>query len=119
MPAGSLGNEFRILDPVGADGGNTDPCLQQLDPKAAAVGIEQGLGSRVAVKERNGLKTGDRADFEDSASGLLSAYRAKAGKIVLVKDKNCPPTFLTPSYVDETIENYTPRKENILRFLGL
>ena len=69
MPAGSLGNEFRILDPVGADGGNTDPCLQQLDPKAAAVGIEQGLGSRVAVKERNGLKTGDRADFEDSASG--------------------------------------------------
>lgn len=57
--------------------------------------------------------------FEDSASGLLSAYRAKAGKIVLVKDKNCPPTFLIPSYVDETIENYTPRKENILRFLGL
>ncbi len=57
--------------------------------------------------------------FEDSASGLLSAYRAKAGKIVLVKDKNSLPSFQTPSYVDETIENYTPRKESILRFLGL
>ncbi len=57
--------------------------------------------------------------FEDSASGLLSACRAKAGKIVLVKDKNSLPSFQTPSYVDETIENYTPRKESVLRFLGL
>lgn len=73
---------------------------------------------QVAIR-RLGLHPLDCVIFEDSLSGLESAYKAKAGRIVLVKDNSYPPSFPLPSYVDATIDSYVPRKREILDFIGI
>lgn len=71
------------------------------------------------ARRRLGLVPSSCLVFEDSLSGVKSAHFANAEKIILVEDEKCPPSFLVPPYVNDTISDYWPMKESVRSFLGL
>ena len=71
MFAGALfgvGDEFRILDPVGADCGDQNPPAKKLTAKTAAVAVQECLGGGIEIQIRKGLKGRGGTDFQDPAT---------------------------------------------------
>ena len=67
---GRDGNEFRISDPVGADGRNGYSRPDQFDAQGPAVGIQKCLGCSISIDAWNRLKSCDRTQFSDSRTGF-------------------------------------------------
>ena len=67
LPGGA--DEFRVCDPIGADGGHADPARHHLHAESPAVAVQEGLGRRIDIQILEGLKSRGGTDFQDAAAG--------------------------------------------------
>ena len=63
LPRAGHGDKFRVLDPVGADGGDVDAPEEQLVVERLGVAVQKGLRGGVDPQAGEGLEGGGGADL--------------------------------------------------------